>query len=176
MKKTITSAIIISLLAAIGCQKQEEAIAPRVSIHLAALQGRIDVIQQHIKAGSNLDEKDDYGSTPLIIAVSFDKTEVAKALIDAGADLTITNNDGSTPLHIAAFLCRTEIVQALLDKGADKNALNSFGNTALDSVSGPFEEVKEIYDAIAKGLKPFGLILDYERIKAARPKIAEMLR
>ena len=30
---------------------------------------------------------------------------------------------------------------------------------------GPFDDVKGIYDSIAKGLKPLGLKLDYERIK-----------
>jgi hypothetical protein len=40
----------------------------------------------------------------------------------------------------------------------------------------PFENVKGIYDAVGASLKPLGLILDYEQIKAARPKIAEMLK
>ncbi|MGB2907422.1 MAG: ankyrin repeat domain-containing protein, partial [Candidatus Aminicenantaceae bacterium] len=117
-----------------------------------------------------------YGSTPLIIAITFGKTEVAKALIEAGADLTITNNDGSASLHIAAFFCRTEIVEALLENGADKDFRNSAGRTALDAVEGPFDEVKAIYDALRKDLEPLGLRLDYERIKETRPKIAEMLR
>jgi len=97
-------------------------------------------------------------------------------LIDAGADMKITNNEGSTPLHIAAFLCRTEIVQALLDKGADKNALNKAGRTALESVAGPFDDVKGIYDSLGAALGPLGLKLDYERIERTRPRIAKMLR
>ena len=81
--KTITTAIlVVSLLIAANCVKQENP-TPRVSLHAAALQGSIDVIRQHIKAGSDLNEKDVYGSTPLIIAITFDKTEVARALIEA---------------------------------------------------------------------------------------------
>jgi len=174
--KTVTTAIlVISLLAAAGCAKQENP-APRISLHAAALQGNVDVIRQHIKAGSGLDKKDMYGSTPLIIAVTFGRTETAGALIEGGADMKITNNEGSTPLHIAAFLCRTEIVQALLDNGADKNLENSTGSTVLEVVAGPFDDVKDIYDGIGKALAPLGLELDYERIKMTRPKIAEMLR
>jgi len=74
---------------------------PKTDIHTAALMGDLKVIHQHIKAGSDLDEKDQYGSTPLIIAATFGKTEIARALIDAGADVNCRNNDGSTPLHIA---------------------------------------------------------------------------
>jgi ankyrin repeat protein len=175
MKTVATTLLVISILAAAGCEKQENP-TPRVNIHFAALQGRMDVIRQHIEAGSDLNEKDEYGSTPLIIAITFGKTEVARALIEAGADLAITNNEGSSPLHIAAFFCRTEIVEALLDKGADKNAKNIGGSTALETVAGPFDNVKGTYDSIEKALKPLGFRLDYERIKITRPKIAEMLR
>ena len=175
MKTATTAILVVSLLIATGCAKQENP-APRVSLHAAALQGNIDVIRQHIKAGSDLNEKDMYGSTPMIIAVTFDKTEVARALIEAEADMTITNNEGANPLHLAAFFCRTEIVEALLENGADKNLRNNSGSTALEIVERPFEEVKGIYDTIGKALAPLGLELDYDRIKMTRPKIAEMLR
>jgi len=180
MKIVPTAMLLIVLVTVAGCRKQDSSNEPkqppRISLHIAALQGNLDTVKQHINAGSDLNEKDAYGSSPLIIATTFGKTEVARALIDAGADMKITNNEGSSPLHIAAFLCRTEIVKALLDKGADKNALNKVGRTALESVAGPFDDVKGVYDSIAKGLKPLGLKLDYERIKRIRPEIAEMLR
>ena len=174
--KTVTTAVLaVTLLIAAGCGKREHS-APGVSLHIAALQGNIDAIRQHIKAGSDLNAKDAYGSTPLIIAAVFGKSEVALALIEAGADLNIKNNDGSTPLITAAVLCRTEIFEALLEKGADKTLRNGAGKTALEAVAGPFDNAKSIYDSIGKALKPLGLKLDYERIKKTRPKIAEMLR
>lgn len=183
MKNVTVSTIIVLCLVMVGCKKQNDSKPaeqktqpPRVNLHVAALQGNLEAVKQHIEAGSDLNQKDAYGSTALIAATTFGKYEVARALIDAGADLSLTNNEGSTPLHIAAFLCRTEIVQALLDKGADKNARNESGATPLDSVAGPFEDVKGIYDLIVEGLKPLGLRLDYERIKATRPQIAEMLK
>lgn len=149
---------------------------PAMDIHTATLLGDLNVIKKHIRAGSDLNEKDDYGSSPLIIATTFGKTEVARALIEAGADVNCISNDGSTPLHTAAFLCRIEIVEALLQKGADKNVKNNYGNTALGSVTAPFDNVKGIYDQFSKDLGPLGLKLDYEHIKTARPKIADMLR
>ncbi len=179
--RTVTTAILIAtLLTVAGCPEQEdsktEARPPRISLHVAAIQGNLDAIRQHINVGSDLNQKDAYGSTPLIVATTFGKTEVAGALIDAGADMTITNNEGSTPLHIAAFLCRTEIAKALLDKGADRNTRNKAGRTPWETVSRPFDDVKTIYDGLAAALKPLGFKLDYERIKMTRPSIAEMLR
>ncbi len=162
-------------------KKQPESVslkakAPKMDIHTATFMGDLKVIQQHILAGTNLNTKDQYGSSPIIIATTFGKTEVAKALIQAGADLTCTNNEGSTPLHVASFFCRTEIVKALLKKGADKNLKNNFGSTALESLTTPFENVKPIYDQISKDLGPLGLKLDYEQLKATRPIIAVLLK
>ena len=176
MKKirTVTALLIVTLLILAGCAKKENP-PPKVDIHTATITGNLEAVEQHIKAGTDLNEKDMYGSTPLIIAATFGKTDVALALIEAGADLNIVNNDGSTPLITAAFLCRTEIVRALLDKGADKTIKNNAGRTALDSVSRPFEDVRGIYDSLGESLGPLGLILDYEHIKLTRPKIAEML-
>ena len=149
---------------------------PGMDIHAAAFMGNLKAIQQYIKAGSDLNEKDEYGSSPLTIAATFGKTEVAKALIEAGADMNCKSNDGSTPLHTAAFFCRIEIVEALLKKGADKDVRNNYGSTALESISGPFDNVKGIYDQISKDLGPLGFKLDYEYVKETRPRIAEMLR
>lgn len=180
MKALTQALLIVALIPVCGCGKQEgppkAASPPHVDIHLAALQGHIDAIRQHIASGANLDERDEYGSSPLIIAATFGKTEVARALLDAGADTEIRNNDGSTALHIGAFLCRTEIVKILLDNGADRRATNKSGRTALDAVVGPFEDVRGIYDQLGKGLKPLGFRLDYDRIKRTRPEIAQMLR
>jgi hypothetical protein len=151
--------------------------SPTDTIHEAARHGDLKNIQRHVESSADLNEKDPFnGSTPLIIAAAFGRTEVAEALIEAGADLDQKNNDGSTALHTAAFFCHTEIVKALLDKGADKSVKNNAGSTALDLVSGPFETLKGTYDLIGTVLKPVGLELDYERIEATRPKIAKMLK
>ena len=149
---------------------------PSMDINTAAFMGNLKAIQQHIEAGSDLNKKDDYSSTPLIIAATFDKTDVAISLIEAGADMNIQGNDGSTALHTAAFFCRTKIVEALLKNGVDKTIRSNYGSTALESVSGPFSDVKPIYDQISKDLGPLGLKFNYEYLEATRPVIAEMLQ
>lgn len=103
------------------------------------------------------------------------KNEIAKVLIDAGADINYQNYQGSTPLISAAFFCRTEIVKILLNKGVDKTKRNNYGHTALESISAPFENVKDVYDQVGKDLGPLGLKLDYGYIEKTRPRIAEML-
>jgi len=179
-----------ALLLAGGCSKKEsnptgdsdslsaaKVKPPQVDIHTAVVTDNLAAVQQHIQAGSDLNQKDPYGgSSPLISAAVFGKTAIARELIDAGVDLNFKNNDGSTALHTAAFFCRPEIVQMLLDKGADKTIKNNFGATPYETVVPPFSEVKNIYDIMGKTLGPLGLKLDYAYIEKTRPQIAEMLK
>jgi len=150
---------------------------PGIGLHEAALTGNLQAVRQHIEARADLNAKDpSSGSSPLIIAATFGRTEVARALIAAGADVNQQNNDGSTALLTAVLFCHSEIVEALLAAGADKRIRSNTGSTALEVVSVPFEDIKSTYDYIGAALKPYGLVLDYERIRKTRPKIAEMLR
>lgn len=150
---------------------------PNMDIHTATFLGDLDAVKQHIAAGSDLNvQEPTVGSTPLISAAVFGKTEIARALIEAGADVNIKNNEGSTALHSAAFLCRMEIVEMLLANGADKTLLNNYGSTAQQSVMAPFADVKFIYDQFSKDLGPLGFKLDYAYVEATRPKIAALLQ
>lgn len=175
MARTIVVLLAVALLMLGGCGKQKKA-EPAADIHTAAYEGNVEAIQSHVEAGSDLNVKDQFGSTPLIVATTFGKTEAAVALIEGGADLEMKSGDGSTPLHVAAFLCREEILAALIEHGADKSALNGYGSTALQSVQAPFMDVKPFYDGVGSALAPFGLELDYDRIREARPRVAAMLQ
>jgi len=183
--------ISIALLALNSCQGQGNrsqtkkdnqsiskttAKAPDIDINTATFFGNLDAVKQHINAGSDLNKKDQYGSTPLNIAATFGKTDIALALIKGGADLNTKNAEGSTPLNVAAFFCRTEIVKALLEKGADKSITNNYGSTALMSVSAPFSEARPIYQEMSKNLGQFGLKLDFDHLEKTRPIIAELLK
>jgi peptidoglycan/LPS O-acetylase OafA/YrhL len=151
-------------------------LAPEMGIHEAVIRGDLEIVKQHIQVGTDLDEREPAGgSSPLITAAVFGKTDIAQALIEAGANVNFQNNEGSTPLHTAAFFCRTEIVKSLLENGADINIRNKAGSAALQSVSGPFESVKGIYDYFRQAYGPMGLELDDENLKKSRPIIAEML-
>jgi CubicO group peptidase (beta-lactamase class C family) len=149
---------------------------PDVGLHLAALKGDIEAIRQHVDSGSDLNAKDAFGSTPLVVAVTFGRSKAARLLLEAGADPEIPNNDGSAPLQIAAFLGYPEIAKALLEAGANEHARNMNGATAYDIVAAPLESDRDIYNQLAGALATLGFQSDYERVKAARPTIAEMLR
>ncbi len=183
--KTLNTPIylLIVLLIVASCTAKETSNnnttvkAPDIDIHTAVISDNMEAVKQHIAAGSDLNVRDPFGgSSPLISAAVFGKTEIAKVLIDAGVDLNFQNSDGSTALHTAAFFCRPEIVKQLLEKNADKTIKNKYGATAYDNVAGPFAEIKDGYDQMGNVLGPMGLKLDYTYIEKTRPEIAEMLK
>ena len=186
--KGIIHIIFLTTLLVLTACKEKNAIAqgasvsqtkvkpPKIDIHTAIFTDNMEALKQHIAAGSNLNEKDPMGgSSPLIVACLFGKTEMAKVLIEAGADLNFQNNEGSTALHTASFFCHPEIVKMLLDKGANRTIKNKYGSTALQSVAGTFADIKSSYDMLGKMLAPMGLKLDYAYIQKTRPEIAAML-
>lgn len=182
LKVLFTMALIAILLPACSqaggdTKSKSRAEKPKIDLQTAVLSGNLEAVKQHIKAGADLNEKDPFGgSTPLISAATFGKTEIAKALIDAGADLSIKNNDGSTALHAAAVFCRVEIVQMLIDANADQTIRNNFGATPRETVLGPFSEMKPVYEMLQKQLSPLGLQLEMKELEETRPVIAMMLQ
>ena len=63
-------------------------------IHMAIISGKKDVVEQHIKAGTDINQKEQMsGSTPLLTAITFNKTAIAELLIKSGTDLSIKNNE-----------------------------------------------------------------------------------
>lgn len=179
LKLKSTLLLILLLLGfSVSCQskkKEQGNVEPRGTVHEAAFMNNVEMMKAHIAAGSDLNAKDEYGSTAMNIAATFDKPEIAKLLIVGGADLAVTSPDGTTPLHTAAFLCRTEIVKMLLVGGADTELKNSFGATPLMSVMAPYDQVKPIYEQMNKDLGMLGLKLDYGFLKTEREVVAEIL-
>jgi len=150
---------------------------PSIDIHGAVLTGNLEAVKQHIKAGTDINQKEAMsGSTPLMSAATFNKPEIAKALIKANADLSVKNNDGGTALHTAAFFGRIEIVQLLIDAKADKTVRNNYGATARETAMADFDQMKPIYEMLIQQLQPMGFTLDLEELEKARPVVAMMLQ
>jgi ankyrin repeat protein len=82
--------------------------------------------------GSNPNETDGRGWTPLLYGVLAGDPAIVDALIRAGADVNGAAPDGATPLIKAAMWGHIEIVQALLNARADPQRRDGGGWSALD--------------------------------------------
>jgi len=82
--------------------------------------------------GADVNEKDNWGHTPLHEAARYGRTAIVRMLIDAGAAVHAKDWLRDTPLHEAAGNGHTETARMLIDAGADVHAKNRDGKTALD--------------------------------------------
>jgi len=150
MKIITTILLFVTLLAIFGCGKQENPV-PEIDLHAAVLTDNLEVIEQHIKAGSDLNiPESSHGSSPLITAAALGRSDAAEILIDGGADLNYKNNDSSTALHTAVAFGKTEVAEILIDAGAGLNLKNNDGSTALHTAAF-FCNVKIVATLLEKG-------------------------
>ncbi len=138
--KTIWMIILITMLCSfVGCNsndKKEKVEVPDLDLHTAVYMRDLNIIRQHILAGSDLDiQENTRKSTPLITAAALGEPEAAKLLIDAGAKLNYQNSDGSTALITAAAFGKTQTAKVLVKAGADLNIQNNNGSTALHAAA-----------------------------------------
>ncbi|MDD9899489.1 MAG: ankyrin repeat domain-containing protein [Alphaproteobacteria bacterium] len=68
----------------------------------------LDDVKELIAAGAEVDYRDSSGETPLMWAVRYNNTLLAKMLIEAGADMDARNRYGETACDIASAFGQAE--------------------------------------------------------------------
>ncbi len=76
---------------------------------------------------------DDYGRTPLHVAVRRASWDMARWLLDHGADINAQDDQGRTCAHIAGYAGRLKVKQMAIDHGADENLRDKSGTAAKDA-------------------------------------------
>jgi uncharacterized protein len=88
-------------------------------LHDAALGGSVDVINELLERGANIDAQDqEWGATPLMLAVSMDRLPAARLLLTKGANPKITDHAGHTALDRALKLDDPDLVNLLRNPAA----------------------------------------------------------
>lgn len=146
MKNKVHKLSLLGLMACTGCvptrameQKKElskiEQHKLNNDLSNAASNNNLEKVKECLKAGANIDVKDNHGFTPLMNAVNYGYTEITEILIQNGADIEKENNSNATALFTAGYWGRTQIAEILIHAGSNIHHIDSSRSTAFNVAS-----------------------------------------
>jgi ankyrin repeat protein len=91
---------------------------------------RAECVRMLVKAGANVNARDNYGNTLLHTAYLLD---VDEELLTHGADVNARNRDGETPIFTTS---NVQVLPLFLQHGADLTIRNNRGETVLEARTG----------------------------------------
>lgn len=104
--------------------------------------GHRDVVDELVRRGRTLFERNNKGHTPILQAACGGHRHLVEWLLDQGHSLVETDSDGNTPLLFAAWGGHLELMQFLLSRGANLDEVNNNGhNVFLSAANGGQVEV-----------------------------------
>ena len=147
-----------------------------IQLRHASRQGNLKIVKELIKAGADVNNQDEFGTTALMEAIEGRRNrkislkeyeslfrriiksillylsnyhKVVKELIKAGADVNMINNINHSALMISACCDDYQVVKELIKAGADVNIRGVRGHTALiyASYNGSSKVAKELIEA-----------------------------
>lgn len=96
----------------------------------------LDVTAVLLAAGADVDARDNFGGTPLMVAAQRACLPTVRALVAAGADVNVQDSRGETVVHRLMIDKMTakhlECLQELLELGADPTIGDNTGSRPLD--------------------------------------------
>jgi ankyrin repeat protein len=104
----------------------------RNKVFEACVNGDINIIQNRINRNINLDFCNNYGETPLILAIMNNQNDIVKKLCEYGKiDINCIDYEGYTALYYAIENNNYENVESLLSNGANYNIILPNGDTPM---------------------------------------------
>ncbi|RSN32654.1 hypothetical protein DMC61_10660 [Amycolatopsis sp. WAC 04169] len=88
-------------------------------------------VRQAVEAGADLETRDDRGRTPLLVAVTEDRLEVAEILVKAGADPNALDGRHDTPWLVTGVTGSVPMAKLLLQAKPDLTITNRYGGVSL---------------------------------------------
>ncbi|MGY1552165.1 ankyrin repeat domain-containing protein [Microbacterium sp. A588] len=93
----------------------------------AAQAGDADAAALALRAGANLETRNDLEQTPLLLASAHDHVEVARLLVALGADVDALDHQHDTPWLVTGVTGSVAMLEALLPADPDMSIPNRFG-------------------------------------------------
>lgn len=127
------------------------------AIFQAAESEQMDIVHEmlvDVAKSADFDKAGITGLTPLMLAIAYQQTDIAKELIVKGADFNKADASGQTPLMFALLYQQTDIAKDLLARGADFQKADANGQNPLmlAAKNNQFDIVHVILTSVVKGV------------------------
>jgi ankyrin repeat protein len=114
----------------------------------AITSGDLETVKRLLRAGVDVNARDRYGQTGLMLAAHHGQAEIVEELVTAGADLNVTAKYNLTALMLAIIAGHVKIARLLARAGADLTVRGSgapgfSGKTAYDLAVA--QDMRELY-------------------------------
>ncbi|XP_044178516.1 transient receptor potential cation channel subfamily A member 1 homolog [Acropora millepora] len=143
---TCSDGKVVKALLDAGADLRAKDHVKRTPIHLACIEGNIDVMQvllEHVENSENgydisemLEDKNGEGETALHVAVKGGCQEIVKLCLHKGAKVRARRGNSAHPLHIAAIHGHVEIAACLIEHNANFEERNALRETPLHIAAG----------------------------------------
>jgi len=97
----------------------------------AAVSGEATEARLALRAGADVETRDDRRRTPLLLAVTHDRLAVARALLDHGASPDALDDRHDTPWLVTGVTGSVPMAELLLAHEPDLTVLNRFGGVSI---------------------------------------------
>ena len=146
--------------------------APSIPLQPLVWEGDMLGVKLHIYAGTDIDQEDEFGNYPLLLAVEKGFLEIVDLFITHEINLYVEDPHGFNSVILAAEQNHPEVLQLLLDSGADINIEDKAERTALDWAiimqSTEAEEILRENDAPTGAEKSFIAAIQTNNTEAVR--------
>lgn len=105
------------------------------------------------ESGCDLEQQNEKGETPLVMAARYNRLEMLKLLLDAGVNPNLANARGERPLAMAAKYNQIEALGLLLAASANPDLTNAEGETPLVIAAG-YRHLEVLKRLLAAGANP----------------------
>ena len=120
-------------------------------LHIAAAWKADEVVFKLIGTNVDINERNNFGCTPLLLAVSNQSSNTAEFLLQNKARWSIPAYNGDTVLHVSVHHGLSKIVRWLLEEGCDPNTKNNDGVMPMQMASLNSSDI--IVDLLKHGAK-----------------------
>src|SRR5208283_2336822 len=132
MRHLMNILVTTGMLLIVACRPASSGTIVNVRLCDEILNGNLPAVKSLLDQGADPDIKQCLnGMTPLMVAASFNHTEIMKVLLAQGAGVNDIDKSGSTALMLAADKGNIGSVNILLDSGAYINARDNADRTVL---------------------------------------------